>query len=431
MTRGGSGRKPPGCIYKDGKNDGNPCRHGNGIVPAMHGTMKPTGQGGIEPEFFPTAMDTKMLTNQCAKAMDISVYTINKALIELRRQAVTDSDPKYNENLINQYIKNDENEKAVDLLYKLAIQCAKNKDFVNAEAYRDRLYEVDSMALTRIVEVNEVIEAAKLRTLTPDLRRMWAPFFQGLTAEEAGSFYFALKEQQFDGDQIILQQGATNDRLYLAHQGKLKVVYQDKEMEMLIQRLGAGDIFGQDTFFSVNVCTSAVKTLSAVKVSYLEYSSLEKLAGALKVLESNLLKISTSGAATFELMQKRGIDRRSYRRITMQTKVSVQLLSSDSDAPMRRPLTAELWDISKIGLSFYFRSKSRDTVRRLVGRTLGVSFSLLSGAEHKDINVTGVVQGVDSHPLEEYSVHLKLNRSFSDRTLQMIQSVAAQNDGLR
>ena len=335
-----------------------------------------------------------------------------------------DSDKNFS--LINKYIDGDENEKAVDLLYKLAIQSAKNKDFVNAEAYRDRLYEVDSMALTRIVEVNEVIEAEKSRALTPDIRRMWGPFFKGLTTEEAGSFFFALREQLIESEQVILRQGQTNDRLYLVHQGNLKVVYQDKEKEMLIQRLASGDIFGQDTFFSVNVCTATVKTLSAVKLSYLERKTLESLKGALEFMESNLKKVCLSGASMFDMLRKRGIDRRAYRRINLQTKVTVQLLTSDAKAIMRRPLTAELWDISKIGLSFYFQSKNREAVRRLIGRTLGVSFSLLVGGKYKDVNVTGVVQGVDSHPLEEYSVHLRLNRNFSDRAIQTIQSIAAE-----
>jgi CRP-like cAMP-binding protein len=339
---------------------------------------------------------------------------------------VAELDSDKNFSLINEYIDNDENEKAVDLLYKLAIQSAKNKDFVNAEAYRDRLYEVDSMALTRIVEVNEVIEAEKSRALTPDIRRMWGPFFRGLTSEEAGSFFFALQEQHFGSEEVILKQGQANDRLYLIHQGNLKAVYQDKGKEMLIQRLSSGDIFGQDTFFSVNVCTATVKTLSAVKLSYLERKTLENLTSALEFLESNLKKVCLSGASMFDMLRKRGIDRRSYRRINLQTKVKVQLLSSDAKALMRRPLTAELWDISKIGLSFYFQSKKRKAVRRLLGRTLGVSFSLLVGGKYKDINVTGVVQGVDSHPLEEYSVHLRLNRNFSDRAIQTIQSIAAE-----
>jgi CRP-like cAMP-binding protein len=343
---------------------------------------------------------------------------------------MTDIDSEKNATLVSKYIENEENEKAVDLLYKLALQSARNKDFINAEAYRDRLYEVDSMALTRIVEVNEVIEAEKHKALTPDLRRMWRPFFQGLTSDEAGSFFYALREQHIEGDQIILRQGEPNDRLYLVHQGTLKVVYQDKEKELLIQRLGSGDIFGQDTFFSVNVCTATIKTLSAVRLSYLERKTLDNLTNALEFLESNLKNICTSGASMFDRMSMRGIDRRSFRRINLQTKVKVQLLSSDTKAAMRRPLTAELWDISKIGLSFYFKSKNRDAVRRLVGRTLGVSFSLLIGDKFKDINLTGVVQGVDNHPMEEYSVHLKLNRSFSDRAIQTIQASAAQQENL-
>ena len=337
---------------------------------------------------------------------------------------MTNIDPDKNSTLINKYIENDEKEKAIDLLYKLALQSARNKDFINAEAYRDRLYEVDSMALTRIVEVNEVIESEKKRALTPDIRRMWGPFFRGLTSEEAGSFFFALKEEKIESDKIVLRQGEPNDRLYLVHQGNLKIVYQEKEKEMLIQRLGSGDIFGQDTFFSVNVCTATVKTLAPVRVSFLERQTLENLTNALEFLETNLEKVCLSGASIFDRMRKRGIDRRSHRRINLQTTITVQLLSSDDKAAMRRPLTAELWDISKIGLSFYFKSKNRDAVRRLVGRTLGVSFSLLIGGTHKDVNVTGVVQGVDSHPMEEYSVHLRLNRNFSDRSIQMIQSSA-------
>ncbi len=343
---------------------------------------------------------------------------------------MTDSSSVNHLTLINKYIENDEKEKAVDLLYKLALQSAKNKDFINAETYRDRLYEVDSMALTRILEVNEVIESEKQRALTPDIRRMWGPFFRGLTSEEAGSFFFALKEKTIESDEIVLRQGKSNDRLYLVHKGNLKVVYQDKEKEMLIQRLGSGDIFGQDTFFSVNVCTATVKALSPVRVSYLERTTLENLTNAMEFLESNLEKVCLSGATMFDRMKLRGIDRRSYRRINLQTKVTVQLLSSDTKAAMRRPIIAELWDISKIGLSFYFKSKNRDAVRRLVGRTLGVSFSLLIGGKPRDVNITGVVQGVDSHPMEEYSVHLRLNRNFSDRSIQLIQSAAAESEHL-
>lgn len=340
---------------------------------------------------------------------------------------MSDIESKQNE-ILEQYIVNAENDKAVDLLYKLAIQSARNKDFINAESYRDRLYEVDSMALSRIVEVNEIIETEKSRAITPGIKRMWAPFFKGLSPEESGSFFFALKELKIGSEEAILEQGQPNDKLYLVHRGTLKMVYRDKDKELLIQRLGSGDIFGQDTFFSINVCTASVKTMSEVKISCLERKTLENLKGALSFLESNLKKVCYSGQSMFDVLRRKGIDRRSYRRINLQTKVTVQILSSDSKAILRRPITAELWDISKIGLSFYFQSKNQEAVRRLVGRTLGISFGLLIGAQQKQIVVTGVVQGVDSHPLEEYSVHVRLNRNFSDRAIQTIQSIALTRD---
>ena len=330
--------------------------------------------------------------------------------------------------ILDQYISNNENEKAVDLLYKLAVQSAKGKDFVNAEAYRDRLYEVDSMAISRIVDINEIIEAEKSRAITPSIRRMWDPFFKGLSPEEAGSFFFALREKTYASETTILEQGQQNDRLFLVHQGSLKMVCHDQGKELLMQRLGAGDIFGHDTFFSINVCTATVKALSAVKLSYLERETLENLKEAMTFLEGNLKKVCNSGQSMFDVLRRKGIDRRSFRRINLQTKVTVQLLSSESKVILKRPITAELWDISKIGLSFYFQSKNPEAVRRLVGRTLGISFGLLIGGKQRDIVVTGVVQGVDSHPLEEFSVHVRLNRNFSDRAIQTIQSLALERE---
>jgi hypothetical protein len=46
--------------------------------------------------------------------------------------------------------------------------------------------------------------------------------------------------------------------------------------------------------------------------------------------------------------------------------------------------------------------------------------------ENKTITTTGVVQGVGSHPQEEYSIHLQLNRPFSDDAMKTIASLAAK-----
>ena len=326
---------------------------------------------------------------------------------------------------IDALVASGDTDKAVALLYELAVAAAKNRDFSASETYRDRLYEVDSMALSRIVEVNEILEHEKSRAITPDVRRLWSRFFNGLSEEEANAFFFALKREEFDSEIPVVQQGRRNNRLYLVIQGQLKLTYADQQREILIHQMGSGDIFGEDTFFSVNVCTATVKTLTRSRLSCLERSDLERLQKEHGDLESNLKKICLSGRSVFDRLRQKGLDRRAFRRISMNTKVMFQVLS-DSRNAFRQAVTGELWDISKDGLCFYFHNKNPDIVRQLIGHTVGVRFKLTVTDKTQTVAVTGVVQGVQSHPMEEYSVHVKLTRRFSDKAIRTIQVVAAR-----
>jgi hypothetical protein len=315
-------------------------------------------------------------------------------------------------------------EAAVALITQLATLCARHNDFERADAYRDQLYEIDSMALSAIVSINETIEAEKAKALTPDRRRLWAKFFDGLTHQETNAFFFALKELTFESETTLLKQGEPNDRLYLISQGQLKMVHDRQDKQVLIHTLGPGDIVGEETFFSINVCTVSVVTLSKVRVSYLERAKLDNLKSKLPTLEQSLIKICGSERKIFEWVRQKGLERRAHKRINLNTKIWFQVLSSDGNPAMQHPVVAELWDISKSGLSFYFGSKNKQAVSRLVGRTLGVRFVLTLGDKQKEVALTGVVQGVRDHPLDEYSVHIKLRRNFSDEAIKAIYRVS-------
>lgn len=326
---------------------------------------------------------------------------------------------------IEQYIQSGRTEKAVELLYQMAVASAKKGFFEKSEAYRDRLYEVDSMALSRIVSVNEVIEVQKSKRMPPDYREQWASFFQKLSEEESNAFFFALKQVEVDGDRTILKQGSPNDRLFLVQQGRLKAIYIDHEKELLLRKLSSGDIFGQDTFFSVNVCTATIRTQTPVRLSCITRKAMEQLNKKYNTLESNLKKVCSTIPSLTEAIRKKGIDRRAFKRYNLRCKISFQLLGSDNPKAVQRSITAEMWDISKRGLSFYFQSKNREAVRNLIGRPLGVKFDLNIDGAVKTVAITGVVQGVDSHPLEEYSIHLQLNRPFSDTAMKTISRLAS------
>ena len=63
-------------------------------------------------------------------------------------------------------------------------------------------------------------------------------------------------------------------------------------------------------------------------------------------------------------------------------------------------------------------------MRRLIGKTLGMRLNLSTGNQQKEVALTGIVQGVQNHPLDEYSVHVKLNRQFSDSAIHTLNRLA-------
>jgi CRP-like cAMP-binding protein len=321
---------------------------------------------------------------------------------------------------LDQLIKSGQNDAAIKLLYQMALTCAENKDFEQAEVFRDQLYEVDSMALKEILQVNEAIETEKSKLFTSDHRRQWASFYESLSKEEANAFFIALKEKMLDDAQVVFQQGDANECLYLVHQGKLKVTHERSEKQMLIHTLGPGDIFGEDTFFSINVCTVSIEALSKVKLSYLQRDQLEGLTIQFPHLEEKLKDICGTGEKIFNWLKQKGMDRREFKRYIFQTKAWFQLLNTGNPNGISNSIAADIWDVSRSGLCFYFHSIDREFVRNLVGRTLGVNIIFKVSRRLKDLSLTGVVQGVQNHPMNEYSVHLKLRQNLSEKAMANI-----------
>ena len=67
----------------------------------------------------------------------------------------------HQEELIDQYVKENNKEAAVKLLFDLIVSYAKKKNFEKAETLREKLFEVDSMALNEIIKSGDIIEEEK------------------------------------------------------------------------------------------------------------------------------------------------------------------------------------------------------------------------------------------------------------------------------
>lgn len=328
-------------------------------------------------------------------------------------------------NMFENYIRNNEIDKAVTMLCKMAVTSAREGNFDQADTYRDLLYEVDDSALVAIMKVNEFIEGEKRRLRKSNLEYPWPDVFKQLSPEESKAFFHALQNTTLDDDHIVLQQGKPNDRLYLIDHGMLKVVFKGGHHETLIQHLGRGNIFGEDTFFSINVCTSSVVTLSTAHLKFLDHYRLKRLEENFPVIADSLARICRDSRQAYDYLQEKKIDRRAAKRIHLKCKVAVQLLTAESRHPMQRTLTADLWDVSKHGLCFHMASKNQEEIRRLLGRSLGVRIKLDVDGQPKVAVVTGVVQGVQNHDVQHYSVHMQLNPPFSDAALATIERIAA------
>jgi CRP-like cAMP-binding protein len=273
----------------------------------------------------------------------------------------------------------------------------------------------------KIRDPDDIVEAERSKAISTDDRKLWPHFIEGLAPSHANAFFEALRQEVVESDTLILEQGRANHRLFLIEQGQVQLFCREKEKELLIDRLGSGDIFGEDTFFSVNVCTTSARTLTRTHLKFIDRTVFEELKGTHGLLESSLKKVCGSSRSVLNRLRRKGIDRRAFKRINLNTKITFQMLASDAAGSNSRAVRAELWDISRGGLSFYFQSKNPHAVQSLIGQNIGVRFDLNIKGTVKTVALSGVVHGVQSHPLDEYSVHLKFNRLLSDTTIKAIE----------
>ncbi|MBF0201505.1 MAG: hypothetical protein HQK66_09375, partial [Desulfamplus sp.] len=102
------------------------------------------------------------------------------------------------ERLADQYIQNNQRDGAIDLLFELIKDYARKKNFVKAEALRDKIMEVDELALTELVKSDEIIEAEKSEAVNPDRMKLWEKVFEGLSNSERNAIYFAMQDMKLE-----------------------------------------------------------------------------------------------------------------------------------------------------------------------------------------------------------------------------------------
>ena len=166
------------------------------------------------------------------------------------------------EQLVDQYISQDNKESAVKLLFKLIVAYAKGKDFVRAEALKDKLFKVDPMAIKEIIESGEIIEEEKNKSKDKKHMTIWSEMYSKLSEEETNTLYYAMRPGTCDIDKPLFVQGKENTKLYFIRQGQVKLIWDLDGREVLLDTLGPGQILGEDTFFGHTLCTTSAIVIS-------------------------------------------------------------------------------------------------------------------------------------------------------------------------
>jgi CRP-like cAMP-binding protein len=305
----------------------------------------------------------------------------------------------------------------------LIVKSAREKEFEQAEALRDKLFGVDSMALNEIVKSGEIIEAEKSKAIDKSHLNTWSRFYQNLTQEETNTLFYGMRTFNFSENQMIMKQGEIHSRLYFIDEGRLKMVYRQADKTILLKNLGAGDIIGGDTFFSSDAfCTTSVITGSQVKLRVLEKENLEKLKKKSPGLESKINDYCLELESVSDLLKAKKLERRTKKRLNLPGKVLAKMVV-DHDETEEKPLKGELLDISAPGMAFIIKT-TPGFASLLLGSHLNLTLTFAELASDMKITAVGEVVAVNKEPFNEYVIHVEFSRSLNPLVIHDLEDMA-------
>jgi CRP-like cAMP-binding protein len=313
------------------------------------------------------------------------------------------------EQLVDQQLQQNNQEAAVTTLHGLIVRYAKAKNFKKADSLRERLIQIDPLALTEIIASAEIIEREKKDGIAQDHLDVWADLYGSLTTEEGNALYYTMKEVSCYEGEPIYTQGERNSNLYFIKQGQLKMLYSVGGKEVVLKMLRPGDVVGQETFFADSVCTTTVVPVSRVQAGYLEQDVLLEWKAKFPALESKLYGYCLKFEKADDLLTKKGLDRRAEKRFRIDGIAIIQILST-SGTPVGNSFKVGLSDISATGLSCFVRLAKRETGRLLLGRSMKLKLMIATGKDTRSIDQSGTVVAVRSNPFEEHSLHIKFHK---------------------
>jgi CRP-like cAMP-binding protein len=332
------------------------------------------------------------------------------------------TDLKQQEDLLESAIRENDREKAFQILLELIPFYAQKKNFKKAEEYRDKLYDIDPLALSIIVRANEIIEEEKVAGINQKHREQFSGLYNVLSTDQGNALFYTLEEQTVPQGHYIYRQGEVSKELFFANTGKLRVECFQGTRNVFIKFLLPGAVFGYDTFFSSSLCTTSVATVSNVNLHKLDKEAFGRLKAEHPGLEGTLKRYCAELGTLAEYLLQNDMERREKSRRPIFGKAAMYLISG-SGTVLGKPLRVELNDISPNGTSFLLRMTNEEKADMLLGQNIMMEYSSEAISPPLDVRKSGTIVGVSSNPFDDYSFHIKFDRELDPSILETILTV--------
>jgi predicted Zn finger-like uncharacterized protein len=313
----------------------------------------------------------------------------------------------------------EKNENAVikvltDGIMKYAVQ----KKFREAERLREQLIRIAPMALSEIMQTEDVIEREKLAAMDSKKMKPWADLYAELSKSEAAAFYFALVDVGAKAGIPVFEQGKFDDRLYFIRSGRLSLSYFDNETGKNINyaTLQQGDIAGVEAFFTFSSHGSTLTPIEDAEISFLGKESYEKLIAENPIIESKLCNYGIIKKKTCNLAGKTGSARRAYKRYRTLLDGSVRMM--DKDGKLTDQVTkVNIVDISGGGLCYLVKNMKHNEAAQLHKSWIHIDISCKKAPMIPDVRRTARVVSVQFHPFGECSIHVRFDKPIEIRAV--------------
>jgi phosphatidylglycerophosphatase A len=297
-------------------------------------------------------------------------------------------------------------EQASELLFLKSIEYAREKDFEVAERLRDRLFEVNSGAIDKVLEADKIITIERQSRIPVSHLELWKDLKNTLGEQALEDLYDAVEIETYEAGELIAKEGERDDRLYFINTGEISLHCSTGQSDTFLKRFRAGSVLGLEQFFAVSVWTATVKAATSVELYVLCRDSLGELEKKCPGIEKKLHTYCQGAVHVPDLLKISGVDRRNSVRYRMSAKIKIQIFDAYGKAG-QRPFVSLLQDISQGGFCFTIGISSKDNARLLLGRKVHADFDVADGVH---VKIEGGIVGVlpEKSVRGSYRVNVKM-----------------------